>query len=178
MRELLPRANCIKRASENDEKLIFFLLICYISIMIRLYLDNCCFNRPFDDQQQLKIKLETDAKLFIQQELLAEKYELAWSYILDYEIRINPFEERKEKFKQWKNIATCFCAEEEAILLEAEKLAAMKFKIIDALHISAAKFLHCDYIITTDRKMLNKEVPDILIVNPINFLQREVFYED
>jgi len=158
--------------------LTFFLLICYISIMIRLYLDNCCFNRPFDDQQQLKIKLETDAKLFIQQELLAGKYELAWSYVLDYEIGINPFEERKEKFKQWKNIAKCFCAEEEVILLEAEKLVAMKFKIIDALHISAAKFLHCDYIITTDRKMLNKEVPDILIVNPIDFLQKEVFYED
>ena len=68
--------------------------------MMRLYLDNCCFNRPFDDQQQLKIKLETDAKLFIQQELLDKKYELAWSYVLDYEIEINPFEERKEKFRQ------------------------------------------------------------------------------
>jgi len=31
----------------------------------RLYLDNCCFNRPFDNQKQLKIKLETEAKLFI-----------------------------------------------------------------------------------------------------------------
>jgi len=28
------------------------------------------------------------------------------------------------------------------------------------------------------RQTLNKEVPDILIVNPIDFLQREVFYED
>jgi hypothetical protein len=34
---------------------------------LRLYLDNCAFNRPFDDQNQLKIKLETEAKLFIQQ---------------------------------------------------------------------------------------------------------------
>lgn len=24
---------------------------------MRLYLDNCCFNRPFDDQTQLKISL-------------------------------------------------------------------------------------------------------------------------
>ena len=146
--------------------------------MKRLYLDNCCFNRPFDDQQELKIKLETDAKLFIQQEILTGKYEHARTYVLDYEIGINPFEERKEKFKQWKCIAKYFCAEEEAILVEAEKLAAMKFKIIDALHVSAAKFLHCDYLITTDRKMQNKEVSDILIVNPIDFLQREVFYED
>jgi predicted nucleic acid-binding protein len=135
--------------------------------MKRLYLDNCCFNRPFDDQQQMKIKLETDAKLFIQQEILAGKYELAWSYMMDYEIGISPFEERKEKFKQWKHIAKYFCTEEEVILFEAEELTAMKFKIIDALHISAAKYLHCDYLITTDRKMLNKEVKNILIVDPI-----------
>ena len=69
--------------------------------MKRLYLDNCCFNRPYDDQQQLKIKLETEAKLYIQQELLVGKYELTWSYILDYEIDISPFEAREEKFKQW-----------------------------------------------------------------------------
>jgi hypothetical protein len=31
--------------------------------MVRLYLDNCSFNRPFDDQSQLKIRLETEAKL-------------------------------------------------------------------------------------------------------------------
>jgi len=150
----------------------------YIYTMKRLYLDNCCLNRPFDDQQQLKIKLETDAKLFIQQEILIGNFDLAWSYVLDYEIGISPFEERKEKFKHWKDVAKYFCTEEEGILLEAEKLAEKKFKIIDALHISAAKYLHCDYIITTDRKMLNKEVTDILIVNPIDFLQKEVFYEN
>jgi hypothetical protein len=49
--------------------------------MKRLYLDNCCFNRPYDDQKQLRIQLETEAKLYIQQELLARKFELAWSYI-------------------------------------------------------------------------------------------------
>ena len=56
----------------------------------RLYLDNCCFNRPFDNQEQVKIRLETEAKLFIQQEILAGKYELVWSYILEYENELNP----------------------------------------------------------------------------------------
>jgi hypothetical protein len=32
---------------------------------LKLYLDNCCFNRPFDNQSQLKIYLETQAKLAI-----------------------------------------------------------------------------------------------------------------
>jgi len=33
----------------------------------KLYLDNCCFNRPFDDQSQMLVRLETEAKLFIQE---------------------------------------------------------------------------------------------------------------
>jgi hypothetical protein len=30
------------------------------------YLDNCAYNRPFDDQTQVKIALETEAKRYIQ----------------------------------------------------------------------------------------------------------------
>jgi hypothetical protein len=30
---------------------------------MKIYLDNCCFNRPFDDQSHLRIRLEAEAKL-------------------------------------------------------------------------------------------------------------------
>lgn len=33
---------------------------------MRIYLDNCCYNRPFDDQAQLCVCLETVAKLAVQ----------------------------------------------------------------------------------------------------------------
>lgn len=33
---------------------------------MRVYLDNCCFNRSFDEQTQLRVRLETEAKLRIQ----------------------------------------------------------------------------------------------------------------
>lgn len=39
---------------------------------MRVYLDNCCFNRPFDDQTSLIVQFETDAKLRIQ-ELIKQK---------------------------------------------------------------------------------------------------------
>jgi hypothetical protein len=52
---------------------------------MRIYLDNCCFNRPFDDQSAIRIKLETDAKLYIQEMIRIQEIELAWSYILDFE---------------------------------------------------------------------------------------------
>ena len=36
---------------------------------IKIYLDNCCYNRPFDDQTYLKISLEAQAKLQIQSDI-------------------------------------------------------------------------------------------------------------
>ena len=62
---------------------------------MRIYLDNCCFNRPFDDQRQVRIRLEAEAKLLIQESVFDGNLELAWSYILDYENSANPFQERK-----------------------------------------------------------------------------------
>ena len=51
-----------------------------------IYLDNCCFNRPYDDQSHSTIFLETQAKLGIQENILSGKYQLVWSYILQYEM--------------------------------------------------------------------------------------------
>lgn len=59
---------------------------------MRIYFDNCCFNRPFDDQSQIRIRLESEAKLKIQADIVEEKFELVWSYILDAENKANPFE--------------------------------------------------------------------------------------
>jgi predicted nucleic acid-binding protein len=149
--------------------------------IMRIYLDNCSFNRPYDDQTQIKILFETEAKLFIQQQILSKNYELAWSYVLDYEIGKSPFSERKDQIMQWKNIARLHCVENESILLEAEKLQKIGLKVVDSLHVACADFMQCDYILTTDRKMLNKpikQVTQIPVVNPIEFFQREVNKND
>jgi len=85
-----------------------------------IYLDNCCFNRPFDDQKQIRIHIETEAKLFIQGEILAGKFRLAWSYILDYENAANPFPERKETIANWKKRAAVD-TDETKILLDVAR---------------------------------------------------------
>jgi hypothetical protein len=71
----------------------------------RLYLDNCCFNRLYDDQTNLNNRLEAEAKLFIQNEILEKNYEIAWSFMMDYEISANPFHDRQLAFMKWKNLA-------------------------------------------------------------------------
>jgi hypothetical protein len=71
----------------------------------RLYLDNCSFNRPYDNQSLLKNYIEAEAKTYIQKEILQKNFELAWSYVMDYEISFNPFSDRKSQILKWKNIA-------------------------------------------------------------------------
>jgi len=61
-----------------------------------VYLDICCFNRPFDDQSQLRVRLESEAKLSIQEQIRAGAIELAWSYMIDFEHSANPYEERRD----------------------------------------------------------------------------------
>ena len=72
---------------------------------MKIYLDNCLFNRPFDEQSHIRIRLETEAKLAIQEEIRRGTYPLVWSYILDYENSKNPFQERKEQIMKWKKYA-------------------------------------------------------------------------
>ena len=52
---------------------------------MRIYLDNCSYNRPYDDQSQMRIHLETQAKLYIQDMIRQRQVQLVTSYILDYE---------------------------------------------------------------------------------------------
>ena len=41
-----------------------------------IYLDNCSFNRPFDDQTVVKNYLESEAKMYIQKNILDQRFEL------------------------------------------------------------------------------------------------------
>ena len=137
-----------------------------------IYLDNCCFNRPFDDQLQINIRLETEAKLVIQDGIKSGDYALAWSYILDYENSENPFPERKETIHCWREFASTDTDENNLILEMAGKLHHMGIKAKDALHIACAIIQKCDYFITTDRFLIKKLVKfeNIKVVNPLDFV--------
>jgi predicted nucleic acid-binding protein len=138
---------------------------------MRIYLDNCCFNRPFDVQIQLKIRLEAEAKLYIQDEILNGRFDLAWSYILEYENFMNPYLERKETIEIWKHISIIDCEENDEIIELADKIQTVGLKPKDALHISCAICCNCEYFITTDAKVLNKNIVGITIINPIDFIR-------
>ena len=139
--------------------------------MTTVYLDNCCFNRPFDDQLHPLVKIETEAKLLIQAEVLAGKLKLVWSYILYQENHDNPYPNRKNQISIWEPLASQTIVRTVEIETHAESLLPIGFKVKDALHIACAIAANADYFITTDKKVLNKIVPGITIVNPIDFIK-------
>ena len=137
----------------------------------RLYLDNCCFNRPYDDQSYLTIKLESEAKLFVQKEITHGTFDLVWSYILDYENLFNPYEERKNTIGKWKSLAVSDIDFSVTINNTGQMLMSLGLKNKDALHIACAIEGKCSYFLTTDKGILNKQVAGISVMNPVDFVR-------
>lgn len=140
---------------------------------MRVYLDNCCFNRPFDHQGQMKVRLEAEAKLCIQEHIRNGTLELVWSYIPDFENAVNPFEERRTTINGWRQYATMDVEETAMILQRANMLVGMGLKAKDALHIACAIGGECTYFVTTDDDILKRrqDLQDITVIDPTAFVR-------
>ena len=138
---------------------------------IKVYLDNCAYNRPFDDQNDIRIRLESEAKLFIQEQIKDNRIDLVWSSVNNYENNDNPSPEKRERITAWKNIAVEYCKLNETILKRALGLQSFNLRAKDALHIASAIASKCDCFITTDKKILNKKIDGMAVVNPLNFVE-------
>ena len=139
---------------------------------MKIYLDNCCFNRPFDDQSSLVVRLETEAKLYIQELIYQDKLSLLWSFVIDYENNANPFVEVRNEIEKWKNLAFADCDFSDQISSRASSLMKFGLRQMDASHIACAIYLGARCFLTTDKKILNKQIAEIEVLNPIDFVRR------
>jgi predicted nucleic acid-binding protein len=137
---------------------------------MKIYLDHCSYNRPFDDQSNVKNQLETIAKLYIQDQIKQGKYDLVWSYMSDLENNNNPNIENKNSIQQWENIAKYKCRSSENILKNGRQIELLKIRPNDTLYISCAIESQCEYFITTDSGLTNKTIDGIKIINPTDFV--------
>ncbi len=141
---------------------------------MKVYLDNCCYNRPYDDQSQLRISLETQAKLQIQSMIKNKEIELVSSYVLLYENSKNPFELRQKTIRDFvrDNVAVYINidrAEEEKIL--ADEIIATGVKTADAHHVACAILAGSDYFLSTDDRLLKYKTDRIQIMDPTEFIR-------
>lgn len=139
---------------------------------MKVYLDNCCFNRPFDDQKQLRIRLETQAKLAIQEMIKNDKLQLAWSFMMDYENSRNTNNLRQFEINKWANLAIEYNIGDENVRSMAKDFQNIGIKKKDSLHLACAVDSKCEYLITTDDGILKKSdlVKQVKIINPVDFI--------
>jgi predicted nucleic acid-binding protein len=140
---------------------------------MKVYLDNCCYNRPFDSQTEQIIILETLAKLYIQELVLNNKIDLVWSYILEYENSRNIMESKRNAIAKWQALSVEYVRKSNTLVELANGIAKTGVKAFDALHIACAITANCDYVITVDKRMAKFQDSRIIVCNPIDFLRIE-----
>lgn len=119
---------------------------------MRLYLDVCCLKRPFDDQAQARIRIETEAVLGI---LAAESPHivLVRSAAHDLENDQNPLPWRAERVRAW--LAERPLEEpEENLEARTAELMANGLRGFDALHLACAEAAGVDVFVTCDDRLL------------------------
>ena len=140
---------------------------------MRIYLDMCCYNRPYDDQSQIKVSLETQAKLHIQDSIQKKCFELVTSYMLRYECGQNPYEMRKKAIMQFidtHTMAYVGLKRKDEIESIAREIMNTGIKFKDACHVASAIYAGCEYFISTDMRLLKYKTDKIKMVTPTEFI--------
>ncbi|ODH00351.1 PIN domain-containing protein [Nostoc sp. KVJ20] len=139
--------------------------------MTRVYLDTSIYNRPFDDQTQPKVFLETQAVILTLQMVEAKLIELVSSSVLEYENSRNPFPVNQQSMEQYLQIATLRVLLDENIRVRAKQLEQQGIKAIDALHVACAEASQSDYFITCDKRLINRcQSLTFKAINPTDFI--------
>jgi predicted nucleic acid-binding protein len=140
-----------------------------------IYLDVCALSRPFDDQRQMRIRLETVAVEMILSLVKAGRLELMASPAHAKEIgAISDVVERTELQLLLACYAKPVQADSSAVRARAEALVGIGFGVADAAHVAFAEFAGAYFISCDDRliKLCCKHIVNIESGNPISFCEQ------
>lgn len=145
-----------------------------------IYLDVCCLNRPFDNQLQERIKLESEAIILIFKHIEANDWLWISSEVVDYEVNKIVNIERKQRIQSLRIFPYQLILLDEPNIARGAFLQHKGFGAYDALHIACAEQGHADVLLTTDDKLLNLALRfshelTVRIMNPLHFLQEGIY---
>ena len=123
---------------------------------MKIYLDVCCLNRPFDDQTQDRIHLESEAVLTIMKKVESGEWDLINSDAIIYEINKIPDVDRKNKVLLLISKSTIYIKLETTFLTRVKEIQKFGIKMYDALHVVCAEKGKADIFLTTDDNLLSK----------------------
>jgi predicted nucleic acid-binding protein len=122
--------------------------------MLRIYLDCCSLQRPFDDQTQPRIKVESEAILAILAIVESGEVALLNSDALEYEISRIPNTIRRVESQSLLKLANEFIAMSSTVSVQANSFHARGIRPMDAIHLAMADVAKVDFFCTTDDRFL------------------------
>jgi predicted nucleic acid-binding protein len=123
---------------------------------VRVYLDVCCLNRPFDDQSQARIRVEAEAVKAVAQRVDAGTDQWISSQAVEWEVRRTADPDRLSRLQSLLSEADETLELSGEILARAARLQRIGLGALDASHISFAVAGRCDVFLTTDDRLLRK----------------------
>ena len=147
---------------------------------MKIYFDVCCLNRPYDDQIQDRIYLETTAITTILKHVERKEWFWVSSSVIDYEISKIIDEERKCRLFSLTKWATEFVTVGQNAYNRAKEIQQKTgIKAYDALHIACAEQGKADIFLSTDDKLIKASKKDnktisVEVENPLIWLQKIV----
>lgn len=125
---------------------------------MRVYLDNCCLQRPLDNQTQPRIRVETEAVFAVLAAVQAKEVALLDSEALHYEISRIPDDARRTEVLALLSLASEHLQITDAVEALALTFEQMGLSAIDAIHLALAATAKADYFCTCDDKLLRKAI--------------------
>jgi len=122
--------------------------------MIRIYLDNCVINRPFDDQSQGRIRLETEAIILLLSRLERKEWTWLGSQAVEIEIAKMPDADQQTRLRPVIRFVSLTIGIGEKELIRANELQKLGFVGFDAVHLACAESGKADVFLSTDDRLL------------------------
>lgn len=141
---------------------------------MKIYMDNCCFNRIFDDRTNAIIYFERNSVLLIFELIEEGIIELYGSQILIKEIIDTPNVLKRDKLKMLYSL----CSSEVTVnsniaerAIEIRKCSNIRMK--DSIHLACGEYANVDVFLTVDKKFMNNanRIPaKVKVMHPTQWL--------
>ena len=150
---------------------------------MKIYLDACCLNRPFDEQNQQRIHLEAESILIILNHFYNHEWEWIGSEALEIELENTPNIEKRYSLLKLAACVHKLIEIRNRELDRAKQLEEIGFKPFDAMHISCAESGKADILFTTDDKFLKTTLKmndklNVRVANPLLWLTEILLNEN
>lgn len=147
-----------------------------ISSGSRVYLDVCALCRPFDDQMQMRIRLETDAVQLVLSHIRSGRLIMMVSPVHDIELSAIPdLAEREHVLSILQDFGCRISGDLSRTRQRAEMLVQQRLGAADAAHLAFAEEAQADFITCDDRMLrrCHRIKPTVWCGTPIAFCTKE-----